>query len=207
MEEEALAWETDQHLLSWNVAGEHRLSLGYATHSLEDYQGLVPVVLDVMDELLKDCAVFTWLKTPLLQVSSTKSFWFRRNAPKRVLPNLAAQYASEKKAETFFDGDCEIIVQTKGANRALMERFYQIPNCATAFDHSVYGFYTPPEIDPQGPYENAHFSVVHPLANYVISYRGFHVELNVSINPAAVSEADVMERIQRVCEKHSKKII
>ncbi|WP_312612319.1 hypothetical protein [Oscillibacter sp.] len=94
MEVEALVWETDQHLLSWNVAGEHRLSLGYATHSLEDYQGLVPVVLDVMDELLKDCTVFTWLKTPLLQVSSTKKFWFRRNAPKRALPNLAAQYAS-----------------------------------------------------------------------------------------------------------------
>jgi len=48
---------------------------------------------------------------------------------------------------------------------------------------------------------------MHPLADYVISYRDFHVELNVSINPAAVSEADVMERIQRVCEKHSKKII
>jgi len=207
MEAEALAWETDQHLLSWNVAGEHRLSLGYATHSLEDYQGLVPVVLDVMDELLKDCTVFTWLKTPLLQISSTENFWFRRNAPKRALPNLAAQYASEKKAETFFDGDCEIIVQTKGANRALMERFYQIPSCATAFDHSVYGFYTPPKIDPESLYEDAHFSAVYPLADYVISYRDFHVELNVSINPAAVSEADAMERIQRVCEKHSKKII
>ncbi len=207
IEVEALDWETDQHLLSWNVAGEHRLSLGYATHSLEDYQGLVSVVLDVMDELLKDCAVFTWLKTPLLQVSNTKKFWFQNNSPKVVLSNLAAQYASEQKAETFFDGDCEIIVQTKGANRALMERFYQIPNCATAFDHSVYGFYTPPEIDPDRLYEDAHFSVVHSLADYVISYRDFHVELNVSINPAAVSKFDVMERIQRVCETHSKKII
>ena len=123
------------------------------------------------------------------------------------MPNLAAQYAAEKHSKTFLNDEHEVLVKTHGANRLFMERFYRIPNCATAFQHTVYGFYTPPPIDPGSSYEEVHFNVAHSLADYVIMYRAFHVELNIRINPATVSKASVLKKLQRICGHYNKTIM
>lgn len=204
---ERAAWETDKNILSMNESDDHEISIGYATHSIEDYRELVPLVLGVLDDLLKDCTVFTWLNTPPQQAKTPRLLWPYKTSLHNALPNLAAQYAAEDHPETFFDEKHEALVKTHGANRLLMERFYRIPNCATAFQHTVYGFYTPPIIDPESSYEEIHFNVVHPLADYVITYRNFHVELNIRINPATVSKTAVLRKIQQICENYGKKIV
>lgn len=200
------AWETDKQILSLIEGGEGRISIGYATHSEEDYQELVPLVLDVMEELLKDCAVFTWLKTPPLREGIFRIFGLYPITLHHAVPNFAAQYAAEHP-EVFFDGDAELLVETQGANRALMEQFYQSPDCATAYQHTVYGFYTPPMIPPGSKYEDAHFSVVHALPDYEIDYKNFHVELCVQINPRTAREAGVLETIKQVCAGRGKTLI
>ncbi|MBU5627792.1 hypothetical protein KQI82_12815 [Oscillibacter sp. MSJ-2] len=202
---ERVAWETDKNVLSQNKSEDGKISIGYATHSIEDYQELVPMVLDVMDELLKDCTVFTWMRTPTYKAPHNGWRWFHRKALRGAPKNFAKQYAREASSEIFFDGDAEILVKTQGANRALMERFYQIPDCATAYQHTVYGFYKSPQIRPQSTYEEVHYSIVHPLADYMISYLNFHVELVVTVNLSSVSEADVLNSIQKICLKHGKK--
>lgn len=207
IQSEQAAWEMDKNILSLNESDDCTISIGYATHSMEDYQELLPLILNVMEELLKVCTVFTWLKTPPLPDKILRLSWLYQKTLHEAIPNLAAQYAAEGHPETFFDGNDELLVRSQGANGLLMERFYQISNCATAFQHAVYGFYTPPVINQQGAYEDVHFCVVHPLADYVITYRDFHVELNIRINPATVSRTAVLERLQQICKENGKQLI
>lgn len=207
IETEQAAWEYDKKILSQNCCDDHTISVGYATHSVEDYEELVPLVLDVAESILRDCTVFTWLKTPPVQTAVSHSLWPRIKSTKNDFPNLAAQYASENHPESFFDGNCEILSKTRGLNRTLMQRFFLIPNCATAFRHKIYGFYTSPTIDYSRPYEEILLSVLHPLPDYTISYENFHVELNIQMNPAAELESAVLEQIQQICKIHGKELI
>jgi len=87
-----------------------------------------------------------------------------------------------------------------------MQRFFQIPNCAAAFQHKIYGFYTSPIIDYSRPYEDILLSVLHSLSDYTISYENFHVELNIQMNPASVSEFAVLDQIQQICRIHGKEL-
>ncbi|MDD3346680.1 hypothetical protein [Oscillibacter sp.] len=204
---EQAVWECDKNILSRNSSDNCTISIGYATHSVEDYQELVPFVLDVAESLLKDCTVFTWLKTPSIQTATSHSLWPCKKSARNNLPNLAAQYASENHPESFFDRDCEILTKTQGLNRTLMQRFFQIPHCATAFQHKLYGFYIPPAIDRKRSYKDILFSVVHPLPDFAISYENFHVELNIRFNPESVLESVVLEQIHRICKSHGKELI
>jgi len=206
VEAEQATWEHNKNILSLNPCDDRTISVGYATHSVEDYEELVPFVLDVAESILRDCTVFTWLKTPPVQTADSHSLWTHIKTGKNDLPNLAAQYASENHPESFFDGNCEILAKTRGLNRTLMQRFFLIPNCATAFQHKIYGFYTSPIINDSRPYEDILLSVLHPLPDYTISYENFHVELNIQMNPASVSESAVLHQIQRICKIHGKEL-
>jgi len=98
------AWKYDKKILLQNCCDDHTISIGYATHSMEDYEELVPLVLDVAESILRDCTVFTWIKTSPVQTAVSHSLWPFSKSAKNDLPNLAAQYASENHPEFFLTG-------------------------------------------------------------------------------------------------------
>ena len=198
--------EDDRDILSLKAGPENKILIGYESLSGDDYQKLAPFVLDVLETLLADCTVFIWLKTPPIPAHILRILWMRAKLSDAI-PNFAAQIAAEHHPEAFFDGTDELLVKTQGANRWLMERFYQVSNCATAFQHIIYGFYTAPTIDPKSPYEDIHFSVVHPLPDYEITYRDFGVELDIKINLATVSAEEVIKKVKSVCMAHNKTLL
>lgn len=104
VEAEQATWEHNKNILSLNPCDDRTISVGYATHSVEDYEELVPFVLDVAESILRDCTVFTWLKTPPVQTADSHSLWTHIKTGKNDLPNLAAQYASENHPEFFLTG-------------------------------------------------------------------------------------------------------
>lgn len=202
--QERLAWQTEKDRLV--LLGDNgNYSIGYETHSVEDYAELVPTFLDVMEALLQACTVFAWFKTQVPQMGAMA----KRQLPAQPVENFAwavSQLPPKAGRTIFYNGDSSVLVQTHGVDREILEKFYHIEHCATRFQHAVYGFFKAPLFDPETDYAAAYCKIRH-VADYRLVYQDCHVELSIESNPETVDEREMLAVIQQICAKHNKRII